>query len=137
MRTSSKKNQLAIILRRLADYVEHCSDDELTPLFEEASRLVRTTPPQKKNRSSTDTKLAEDDLRQIANQLRDLPSREDGEALLREKIANKVSLEALARMLQLPVQREDTVERLRAKIVETSIGFRLRSDAIQGRPLKG
>lgn len=130
----SKKNQLANILRRLADYVEHCSDDDLRPLFDEASQLLRPSAPHKSTRSSGDAKLAPYDLRRIADQLRVLPSREEGEALLREKITNRASLEALARTLQIPVQRDDTVERLRAKIVETLIGFRLRSDAIQGRP---
>lgn len=138
MSESSKKNQLARILRQLADYIEHRSDDELIPLFEEASRLLPITPPSKKNRGSRERKLAgHNDLQQIADQLRGLPSRDEGETFLREKIQSKTSLEAMARFLQLPVQRDDTVERLRAKIVESQIGHRLRSDAIQGRPPEG
>ena len=51
---------------------------------------------------------------------------------MRERGLNRDALESMARYLNLPVQRDDTVERLRAKIVENLIGARLRSDAIQG-----
>jgi len=71
-------------------------------------------------------------VREIAAKLQTLRPREAGERLLQDEAPNRPALEALARFLQLPVQRDDTIERLRAKIIENTIGSRLRSEAIQG-----
>jgi hypothetical protein len=71
-------------------------------------------------------------MREIAEKLHVLRSREDGERLLQDETPNRPALEALARFFQLPVQKDDTIERLRAKIIENTIGSRLRSEAIQG-----
>ena len=128
----SKRNELATLLRRLADYIEHRRDEELIPLFEQASRLLPSTS-NRKNKASLGRLTKESTyIHEISSQLKDLPSRERGEALLREKALNRDSLEALARYLHLPVQRDDTIEKLRAKIIENVIGSRLRSNAIQG-----
>lgn len=127
----SKRNELATLLRRVADYIEHRSDDELVPLFEQASKLLPTASNRKKFQPSGRPIKGSGYFDEISNQLKELPSRERGEALLKDKALNRDALEALARHLHLPVQRDDTIERLRAKIVESIIGSRLRSDAIQ------
>jgi hypothetical protein len=54
------------------------------------------------------------------------------QAFLKDNTFTLDGLEKLARLMQLPIQREDTAERLRLKIVESAIGSRLRSDAIEG-----
>jgi hypothetical protein len=129
----NKRSELANILRQLADYIDRRSDDELAPLFNQAAGLMQAARPQKKYKANSKTKVSAQEVAEIARQLRMLPSRELGEALLQDKITNRNALETLARFLQLPVQRDDTVDRLRAKIVENTIGSRLRSDAIQGK----
>lgn len=126
---SSKRSELADILRALADYIDNHPDENLMPLFERAATLTQSRGSEKR---PTNSKWIFD-ARAIAAQLQVLKSREDGESLLREKIPNKRGLEEFARFLQLPVQRDDTTERLRAKIIENTIGSRLRSEAIQGK----
>jgi len=126
----SKRSELANILRRLADYVDNHPDEDLAPIFKQAATLVQSPDRQKK---SPPPKLTPQDVEAIAAQLQTLQTRDAGDALLREKVLNRNGLENIARFLQLPVQRDDTVDRLRAKIVENTIGSRLRSDAIQGK----
>jgi hypothetical protein len=126
----SKRSELANILRRLADYVDNHPDEDLAPIFKQAAALM---PPPERQKKLPPSKLLPPDVRAIAAQLQTLQSREAGDGLLRERAPNRSGLEAIARFLQLPVQRDDTVERLRAKIVENTIGSRLRSDAIQGK----
>ncbi len=136
--SKNKRNELANVLRRLADYVEHRSDAELIPLLEQAASLKPERLLSRKKYQSLSKRPKETGYYdQIVGQLQGLPTREAGEALLRERDLNRDGLETLARVLQLPVQRDDTMERLRAKIVENVIGSRLRSDAIQsgGRPV--
>jgi hypothetical protein len=125
----TKRSELANILRRLADYVDNHPDEHLAPIFKQAATLMQSSQRPKK----PPEKAKSTDLRAIANELQALRSREAGEAMLRDRVANRYGLEAIARFLQLPVQRDDSIDRLRAKIVENTIGSRLRSDAIQGK----
>jgi GTP cyclohydrolase FolE2 len=131
---TNKKSELADLLRQLADFIEARADEELIPLFQQAQRLVvrkATVRPAKISKP----KIEEVHPAKIAEQLSMMSKREEGEALLLASISNRKGLESLARYLQLPVQRDDSVERLRIKIIESSIGARLRSDAIQGKGL--
>lgn len=125
----SKRSELANILRRLADYVDKHPDEDLAPIFKQAATLMQSTERVKK--SPPQKQLP--DVQAIATELQTLQTRDAGDALLRERVPNRSGLEAIARFLQLPVQRDDSVDRLRAKIVENTIGSRLRSDAIQGK----
>ena len=129
---TNKRSELANILRRLADYVDRHPDHELAPIFEQAAALFRRPAPPKKNGIKGASNLSREDVARIATELRQLSSRPDGESFLIREVPFRRGLEALARFLQLPVQRDDSVERLRAKIVENTIGSRLRSNAIQG-----
>ena len=126
----SKRSELANILRRLADYVDNHPDEDLAPILNRAAALTGSSVPHEKLPYH---KLPRPDVRAIVAELLALQSRDAGNGLLREKAPNRRGLEAVARFLQLPVQRDDTVDRLRAKIVENTIGSRLRSDAIQGK----
>ncbi len=136
MRAPKRDNELATLLRRLADYVEHQSDLELTALMEDSAKLLAAAERQTKKRPTPykGTSVT-GDLYHVVNALQNLSSREDGENLLREKTFNRNKLETLARYLQLPVQRDDTIEKLRDKIIERTIGSRLRSNAIRGPSL--
>jgi hypothetical protein len=124
---TNKRSQLSNILRRLADYIDRHPDEELAPIFEQAAKLMQKSDIRSRE------KISPWQVGEIADKLRALPSREMGDAFLQSELPNRRSLEMLARFLQLPVQRDDSVERLRAKIVENTIGSRLRSDAIQGK----
>lgn len=126
---ASKRSELANILRRLADYVDNHPDEDLAPIFKQAATLMQSSERQKR---SPPPRLPPKDVEAIVAQLQTLQSRDAGDALLRNMAQNRGSLESIARFLQLPIQRDDTVERLRAKIVENTIGSRLRSNAIQG-----
>ncbi len=126
----SKRSELANILRRLADYIDRHPDEDLAPILAQAAALTQSVTPKKKQGPQKKTEPI--DVRALAGELVVLSSREAGDSLLREKAPNRTDLETVARFLQLPVQRDDTVEKLRAKIVENTIGSRLRSNAIQG-----
>lgn len=71
-------------------------------------------------------------MRSLAENLRNAGSRESALQLLNAALLTKKRLEDLARMMDLPVLREDNAERLRQKIVEESVGARLNSQAIRG-----
>lgn len=57
-------------------------------------------------------------------------SRQEGEEYLRIKCTNKGDYINLAKKLDLPFEKKDSIEKIKDKIVEATIGFRLRSQAI-------
>jgi len=130
---AKKRTELGDILRRLADYVDQCQDKDLVSIVQRAISPADAVETKVRSWDRSESCIEPSDVQSIYEELRTLPSREAGHVLLREKVRTKAALEAIARSLQLPMQREDTVDRLRTKIVEHTIGARLRSDAIQGR----
>ena len=131
---TNKRSELATILRRLADYIDNHPDATLAPIFEQAAALMRTPGGRQKRQGGPSAIFGAQDAEHIVDTLQTLRSREAGESLLQNGAPNRQALEMIARSLRLPVQRDDTVDRLRAKIVENTIGSRLRSEAIQGGP---
>ena len=129
---SNKRSDLAKILRSLADYIDRHPDEELTEVFQQATTLMQSVRPQKKHVGRLPGKMDLPDVNALTIKLHQLQSRDDGINMLEREVSNRRGLEALARFLQLPVQRDDSTERLREKIIENTIGSRLRSTAIQG-----
>lgn len=146
--TNTNKNRVATadILRMLADFVEKYSVEELAEILEGNRKTAFASKPPFKDKAKRGKGLKKNkwnerpsstnDNAKLAEELTQLTSREAGELLLQERVANKIVLEGLARFLQLPVQRDDTIAKLRSKITENTIGSRLRSDAIQGKDSK-
>lgn len=122
-----KSRELSEILRVLADYVEKQREEDLRPLMEEIARVIKK-PKKKADPVEISVSHSELEFRLLS-----LDSRAAGEQLLMAEVKGRKGLENLARHLQLPVQRDDKIEKLRAKIIENTIGSRLRSDAIQGK----
>nr|VFK37093.1 MAG: hypothetical protein BECKSD772F_GA0070984_101019 [Candidatus Kentron sp. SD]VFK41170.1 MAG: hypothetical protein BECKSD772E_GA0070983_101017 [Candidatus Kentron sp. SD]VFK78281.1 MAG: hypothetical protein BECKSD772D_GA0070982_101112 [Candidatus Kentron sp. SD] len=57
---------------------------------------------------------------------------EQGRFFLEQYASNKDALTRLVRYLDLPLHRQETKERLKEKIIDATIGYRLRSRAIRG-----
>ncbi|MFL5243848.1 MAG: hypothetical protein ACJ8FY_17235 [Gemmataceae bacterium] len=72
-------------------------------------------------------------LADIAARLRSMDNRASGEQLLQEVAPTRAALETLSRHLDVAVRRDDRQEDLIRRIIESTIGFRLSSAAIQGR----
>jgi hypothetical protein len=132
---------LAKLLRIIAEIVERNSAADLDDIIGGRANLVISRPSNttahREGEHSRDLEKRRQpgsrDVGGVAAQLRDLGSREAGFALLTKLHLSKRELETLARLMDLPVVREDDTEQLRRKIVEASIGARLNSQAIRGQ----
>lgn len=71
-------------------------------------------------------------IEQISEKLRAIDTREEGSKILDDFCNTKKLLQNLADYLNVPNSKKDRIEILREKIIERTIGFRLRSRAIQG-----
>jgi hypothetical protein len=92
-------------------------------------KLVVETPPPKKV-IAVATSVNADELRA---KLEECKSRDDARTVLGKLNMSKKELQRVSRELDLPVSRDDDSERLVDRIVESVVGFRWRSMAIQGK----
>lgn len=130
---SDDRAKWATLLRKLADCVESADSGDLEALLAGNGRLqIRADKRQEQLFSSSLEDQSPTDWSSIADRLRSLSSREEGEELLFEVASSKAKLERLARAMDLPVVKYENVEQLRAKIIEASIGAKLVSRAIRG-----
>lgn len=69
---------------------------------------------------------------EVAEKLKKASTREEGVEILENFCPKKKDLESLAVYIDLPNHKKYTIPELRERIIEDTIGYRLRSRAIQG-----
>lgn len=120
----------ASLLRRLAAALEGLSPDDLARLEDPATEIeVRIVRRRAKEVPTPETRV---DLEEIIAKLEVLTSRADASSFLDSTVETRKGLEQVARHLDVAVQKQDKAETLRDKIIEATVGARLRSDAIKG-----
>ena len=95
--------------------------------------IINSNPKNKKNKNES-LKLFSDKVnpKLIISELFQINNREEGEKYITEKKFTRSDLELVCKELDIPFNKKDTIEKLKDKIIEGTIGFRLRSQAIQG-----
>ena len=125
---SVKKDTLSIF-KRLIDALDRMSEIDLSKLYDESYdveiRLI-------KRKSKEENLVFEEvDLKSLVRIITDLPSREDAEVFLIENYSTRKLIEPIARYLDIPSSKQDKIEVLRNKIIETTVGARIRSQTIR------
>jgi len=134
----NQKEMVARLLHRLAETLERTSMADLEAISEGRATFAVSRDSAAGRGELRDGELKKrrprsgKDLAKLAAEVRQLESRDAGLRHLTRAQLTKNELEALARLMDLPVLRDDNSERLRQKIVEASIGARLNSQAIRG-----
>lgn len=122
---------MSIAFRRIADALELLSEEEVKklsdPQYSLEIRLVR-----RRSKDDTASALLETDIEEVIKQLIAFPSRQDAHTHLERHFPTRRALELIARFLDIPIVKQDKVEALRDKIIEATVGARIRSQAIQG-----
>jgi hypothetical protein len=125
-----EQKEIARLLRLLADLIERSSPGDVDALLGGRAILHIEGSERRGHGPAKRPAPAHRDMKEIVNLLQTLESRDEGLALLRD--LTKKELEIAARIMDLPVIRDDDSERLMQKLVESSIGARLNSRAIRG-----
>jgi hypothetical protein len=122
------------LLRVIAEFLDTLTPSEMNALANGRAFLSIEGRKRKKTvrapRKSLPPKPHELDA--AIERLSALDSREAGREFLLNHYSTRTDLELLARRADLPVQKRDNIDALRSRIIESTIGYRLRSQAIQG-----
>lgn len=128
---SQTEINIITIFRRIADAIDSLSEDEIKRLSDPHYEVeVKAIRRRSKDELATPQNLI--NVEEIIQELTASATRQDAQAYLDSKYSSKKLLELIARRLDIPIIRQDKVEFLRDKIIETTVGARLRSQAIQG-----
>lgn len=129
----TNKEVVATLFRKVADAIKRLEPDDWEAVLAGnftvellANGGFSHRPPAGKGTQSTK------ELAGIRQALNEAHSRQSALALLAERCPSKDSLLQLSRYLDLPAQKRESIEKLQERIVEGTIGFRLRSRAVQG-----
>ena len=125
------KNILINFLNDISNQVEQLNETDIKKLesgcFDIAIKIV------KKNKEKiTKNILSDDKINELVIKLEDCNTRELGLEILNSYLKNKKELEIFAKRINVFILREDKVEKIKNNIVESTIGAKLRSFAIQG-----
>lgn len=130
----SEKNIIADLLRELSKRVNALDDQAFGRLLRGDAQveIKICTTVQDKRRLKKEI-ISDSRMSEILSVLESMDSRDKGYKILKEECKTKDDLIRLSKYLDLPVLKSDKVEQIRERILEATIGYRIRSAAIQGR----
>jgi hypothetical protein len=126
-----RNEQLSLILGLLGKAAEALPDNELEKIARGTHSIVIKIT---RNRKNAKTISVADNINssEIIKKLEEFSDRIIASNYLREIASNKKSLELIARHLDIALSKQDKFEDLINKIIESTVGARLRSSAIRG-----
>jgi hypothetical protein len=132
---TANKEALVLIFKQISSLIGRLSDDEIDDIL--SGKLIFALKEKggkgKKNKRSID----EEKIEEFISKLRSMNERENGIALLETEGVDKYFLKRLARNIDISTSDRDNIETLVERIIEATIGYRLRSKAIQGHSNSG
>lgn len=130
------QNKLHVLLDRLASAARTLTEEEIEAVVSGRARIrIRIESPRaavqsREGERGLDSGQA---LQSAANRLRSMASRDEGMEYLKANFLKRPDLLRLARVLDISISSRDPRSRVEERIIDATIGFRLRSEAIQNR----
>ena len=135
-RRLSTKQQVVSLLRDWAKQIQAMDDSEIEGVLAGQSRLEIRPPVDKSSRSRTRSRCTDEDFTKLQDTLRNTDTRERARELIDELLHTKAELIRFARALDIPVPTSISSEKIKDRLVEGTVGYRLRSAAIRGNAFK-
>ena len=126
----SNIEKTAQILLRVSNFLRSLTEEQIDDLITGQVSLTLTSQPAKRRQRK---RLDAAEIERIRTELQAKSSREAGMEYLESLSLTREALREIAGALDLPMPRDDTIARLKDRVIEATIGYRLRSDAIRSR----
>ncbi len=128
----SKTSFMKNISDEISKQMNHLSDIELSKI-EHGTHELALKIVKKRSQPISFQVLSLEHKKEILNYLQQCVSREEGLAYITNSLNNKTELEEFANYLDVPIVKQDKIEKIKDKIIESTVGAILRSNAIQGK----
>ncbi|ELY2476128.1 hypothetical protein SMB83_002229 [Cronobacter sakazakii] len=129
----SDLKQLASVFRELQDAILELSNNDIEKIISGDYQFTLKLTRKKNNiesKSQLNNNKGFDYLLELLSQC---SSREGGVEILTKELNNKSEYEKFARHVDVVVMKSDKIEKIRENIIESTVGARLRSNAIQNK----
>lgn len=133
---STKKNELLRFMRILLNTINGLSDDQIDSLLSGQASLKYFEAKSEAKKVKAPADIINTSLRGITLQLEELHTREEATAYIDSLKLKKESLILLGKLVNANMSSKDTKAAITEKLVEASVGARLRSKAIETINLK-
>jgi hypothetical protein len=114
------------LLKQFTQFISNLSGEDINDLAGGKKRLCIELVEKKQSSHSKNASIG---LKDTEEKLVKIESRDQAEELLKD--FKKADLQRIAKDLDIPIQKNEGLIRLREKIIESTVGFKLRSQAIQ------
>ena len=129
----SAKQQVVSLLRDLASQIQKMDDSEIESVLAGESRLEIRPPQKKSKRQRTRNRYLDEESEKLQDALQNTDTREHARELIDSSLHTKEELTRFARVLDIPVPKSISSEQIKDRLVEGTVGYRLRSAAIRAR----
>jgi hypothetical protein len=119
------------IKEKLIKEIENLSEEDFKKIVNDTHE-VKIKIEKIKKKEAQKTELTEDIMKTFEKQLSELSVRENGIEFLSSVLKNKLSAERFAKFMCVSFLKQDSKDYIINKIVEATIGAKLRSYAIKG-----
>ena len=132
LKKRSAKQQVVSLLRDLASQIQTMDDSEFESVLAGQSRLEIRPPLKKSEEQRTRIRCSDEEFGRLQEALRNTHTRERARELIDGLLHTKTELTRFARVLDIPVPKSTSSEQLKDRLVEGTVGYRIRSAAIRG-----
>ena len=129
----SAKQQVVSLLRDLASQIQKMDDSEIESVLAGESRLEIRPPQKKSKRQRTRNRYLDEESEKLQDALQNTDTREHARELIDSFLHTKEELTRFARVLDIPVPKSISSEQIKDRLVEGTVGYRLRSAAIRAQ----
>lgn len=129
----SKAKTLTVLFRELQDAVLELNEGELEKIISGEYQFVLKVVKKRVGTSAKISPVDDFSYSELLNLLNQCESREQGNELLSRELKTKSEFEKFARHVEVAVMKSDKIEKIRDNIIESTVGAKLRSDAIQNK----
>lgn len=133
-RGKSEKSATIAVLRQVSKLISELGPAEIEAVARGEAKLSLIFPAHGDwHRSNHSAHQENASLDRIQAELAEAASQEEGFAILDRAGLTRADLVNLAKAVDIPVMKSDTVKRLQEKLMEALVGSRLNSKAVRGR----
>lgn len=122
-------------VERYISFLKNLSKEELNSLSKKEKEIVFEIKNKQNSQRNNERLISEQEVNDIILKLNSMNERLEGENYLKPLKLSRQSLEIILKKLDIPYQKKDSISKLYDKIIESTIGYKLRSQAIQNNNL--
>lgn len=131
----STKQQVVALLRNVARQLQTMDESTLERVLAGGFRIDADLPDKRKP-AAKQAACSDQQIDELKAALSKIDNHEEARRLIGDSLCSRAQLVCFARALDVPTPSRSTSDQLRDRLVEATVGFRVRSAAIRGRAAK-